>query len=184
MYETKIVKHQLACNLLLIFRGLGGYSRFVKRCNSLLPCIQLVRQVLVFQKVQGIDISIIDSFPIPLCHKIRNCRGRVLPRYINIGYNATKNFFYGCKYHALVSESGYIWNYNISEASKADSRMAELLLESYSTSTVPGDKSSLGEAMHNRLAIRDIQLITTVRKNMKRKMIAFPQLSKRRKVIE
>ena len=38
--------------------------------------------------------------------------------------------------------------------------------------------------MHNRLAIRDIQLITPIRKNMKHKMIAFPNFSKRRKVIE
>ena len=115
-----------------------------------------MRQAIVFQKVQGIDISIIESFPIPLCQKIRNCLGRALPWYANIGYNATKKHFYGCKYHALVSESGYILNYITSEAGKADSGIAELSLESNSTSTTPGDKSSLGEAMHNRLAIRDI----------------------------
>lgn len=92
--------------------------------------------------------------------------------------------FYGCKYHALVLESGYILNYITSEAGKADSGMAELSLESNSTSTVPGDKSYLEEAMNNRLAIRDIQLITPIRKSTIRKMIAFPNFSKRRKVIE
>lgn len=62
--------------------------------------------------------------------------------------------------------------------------MSELLLESSSASTLLGDKSYLEEAMHNRLAIRDIQLITPIRKSTIRKMIAFPNFSKRRKVIE
>lgn len=81
----------------------------MRRCNTLLPSIQRIRQTLVFQEIAGINVSIIDSFPIPLCQPVRNFRSTVLGDYANIGYNATKNqYYYGCKCHALVSESGYV----------------------------------------------------------------------------
>ena len=66
------------------------YSHFVRRCNALLPSIQVIRQALVFKEVEGISVSIIDSFPIPLCQTIRNFRSKVLGDYANVGYNATK----------------------------------------------------------------------------------------------
>ncbi|MDM5143768.1 hypothetical protein ICE98_00839 [Lactococcus lactis] len=36
------------------------------------------------------SVSIIDSFPIPLCQPIRNFKSKVLGDYANVGYNATK----------------------------------------------------------------------------------------------
>lgn len=125
--ETLKAKHQLAQSILPDFLE---YSRFVPRCNAVLPSIQRIRQTLVFQEVKGIIVSIIDSFPIPLCQPIRNFRSTVLGDYANIGYNATKDqYYYGFKCHALVSESGYIIDYVITPASIADSKMTEGVLE-------------------------------------------------------
>ncbi|TNU96313.1 transposase [Lactococcus cremoris] len=73
--ETLKAKHQLAQSL---FPNFLEYSRFVRRCNALLPSIQVIRQALVFKEVEGISVSIIDSFPIPLCQPIRNFRSKVL----------------------------------------------------------------------------------------------------------
>lgn len=42
----------------------------------------------------------------------------------------------------------------------------------------------LGQALHDRLKLKGIELITPVRKNMKHVPITFPSFSKRRKVIE
>ena len=67
--ETLKAKHQLAQSL---FPNFLEYSRFVRRCNALLPSIQVIRQALVFKEVEGMSVSIIDSFPIPLCQPIRN----------------------------------------------------------------------------------------------------------------
>lgn len=85
--ETLKAKHQLAQSL---FPNFLEYSHFVRRCNALLPSIQVIRQALVFKEVEGISVSIIDSFPIPLCQTIRNFRSKVLGDYANVGYNATK----------------------------------------------------------------------------------------------
>ena len=180
--ETLKAKHQLAQSL---FPNFLEYSRFVRRCNALLLSIQLIRQALVFKEFEGIDVSIIDSFTIPLCQPIRNFRSKGLGDYANIGYNATKGqYFYGCKCHALVSKSGYVIDYVISPASIADSTMAEEVLSQFGTPIVLGDMGYLGQVLHDRLELKEIELITPVRMNMKKKDITFPNFSKRRKVIE
>ena len=100
-------------------------------------------------------------------------------------YNATKGqYFYGCKCHALVSESGYVIDYTITPALMADSSMTEEVLSQFGTPTVLGDMGYLGQSLHDRLELKGIDLITPVRKNMKQKKILFPNFSKRRKVIE
>ncbi|MDM5143666.1 hypothetical protein ICE98_00737 [Lactococcus lactis] len=165
--ETLKAKHQLAQSL---FPNFLEYSRFVRRCNALLPSIQVIRQALVFKEVEGISVSIIDSFPIPLCQPIRNFRSKVLGDYANVGYNATKGqYFYGCKCHALVSESGYVIDYTITPASMADSSMTEEVLSQFGTPTVLGDMGYLGQSLHDRLELKGIDLMTPVRKNMKQK---------------
>ncbi|MFK4936795.1 IS982 family transposase [Lactococcus garvieae] len=180
--ETLKAKHQLATTL---FPDFIEYSRFTRRCAALLPNLQLMRQALVFQEIQNIDVAIIDSFPIPLCQPVRNFRSKVLRDYADIGYNATKDqYYYGCKCHALVSESGYIIDYLVTPASMADSAMTEELLSQFATPIVLGDLGYLGQTLHDRLKIKGIELITPVRRNMKRKPIEFPDFSKRRKVIE
>ena len=52
--ETLKAKQQLAQSL---FSNFLEYSRFVRRCNALLPSIQVIRQALVFKEVEGIDVS-------------------------------------------------------------------------------------------------------------------------------
>ena len=148
-----------------LFPNFLEYSRFVRRCNALLPSIQVIRQALVFKEVEGMSVSIIDSFPIPLCQPIRNFRSKGLGDYANVGYNATKGqYFYGCKCHALVSESGYVIDYTITPASMADSSMTEEVWSQFGTPTVLGDMGYLGQSLHDRLELKGIDLMTPVRK--------------------
>lgn len=58
--ETLKAKHQLAQSL---FPNFLEYSRFVRRCNALLPSIQVIRQALVFKEVEGISVSIMTASP-------------------------------------------------------------------------------------------------------------------------
>lgn len=120
-----------------------------------------------------------------MCQPIRNLRSKVLGDYTDIGFNATKEqYFYGCKCHVLISESGYVLDYLITPASIADSAVTEELLSQFSTPSVLGDKGYLSQVLHDQLKLKGIELITLVRKNMKRKPIPFPDFSKRRKVVE
>ncbi|MCT1228272.1 IS982 family transposase, partial [Lactococcus lactis] len=105
--------------------------------------------------------------------------------YANVGYIVTKGqYFYRCKCHALVSESGYVIDDTITPASMTDRSMTEEVLSQFGTPTVLGDMGYLGQSLHDRLELEGIDLITPARKNMKQKKILFPNFSKRRKVIE
>lgn len=58
--ETLKAKHQLAQSL---FPNFLEYSRFVRRCNALLPSIQVIRQALVFKEVEGISVPLLTASP-------------------------------------------------------------------------------------------------------------------------
>ncbi|WP_332374072.1 hypothetical protein [Lactococcus cremoris] len=53
--ETLKAKHQLAQSL---FPNFLEYSRFVRRCNALLPSIQVIRQAIVFKEVEGFQLKL------------------------------------------------------------------------------------------------------------------------------
>ena len=59
--------------------------------------------------------------------------------------------------------------------------MTEEVLSQFGTPTVLGDMGYLGQSLHDRLELKEIELITP---DMKQKKILFPNFSKRRKVIE
>src|SRR5574340_408287 len=118
------------------------------------------------KKLKELVYPLLTASPIPLCQPIRNFRSKVLGDYANVGYNATKGqYFYGCKCHALVSESGYVIDYTITPALMADSSMTEEVLSQFGTPTVLGDMGYLGQSLHDRLELKGIDLITPVRKN-------------------
>lgn len=56
----------------------------------LLPLIYLIRHGLNEEVDLSGDILIIDSFPVPVCQPIRNCRAKIFRGYADIGYKATK----------------------------------------------------------------------------------------------
>ena len=79
-----------------------------------------------------------------MCQPIRNFRSKVLGDYANVGYNATKGqYFYGCKCHALVSESGYVIDYTITPALMADSSITEEVLGQFGKQKVLGEWGNL-----------------------------------------
>uniref|UniRef100_UPI0032423A90 transposase n=1 Tax=Lactococcus sp. TaxID=44273 RepID=UPI0032423A90 len=120
-----------------------------------------------------------------MCQPIRNFKKQRSWRLCKCWLQCTKGqYFYGCKCHALVSESGYVIDYTITPALMADSSMTEEVLSQFGTPTVLGDMGYLGQSLHDRLELKGIDLMTPVRKNMKQKKILFPNFSKRRKVIE
>ena len=61
----------------------------------------------------------------------------------------------------------------ISPASKVDSKMAEKVLSQFGTPIVFGDMGYLGKVLQDRLELKEIELITPVRMNKKKKDITF-----------
>ncbi len=140
-------------------------SRFNRRCRYLVPLFQLIRAH--FNRLDFQELVIIDSFPLLLCHPVRNSRARLLNNFANIGYNASKQmWFYGFKVHMAVTESGYILNYIVTPASVHDSQVAKELLDGIRAPYVLADLGYLSKALKLDLENRGVTLWTPLRSNM------------------
>ena len=62
--------------------------------------------------------------------------------------------------------------------------MTEKVLSQFGTPTVLGDMGNLVQSLYDWRELKGIDLMSHVRKNMKQKKTHFPNLEKRRKVIE
>lgn len=87
-------------------------SRFNRRARQFIWLVQVIRQAMNNHiSPNSIVIVIMDSFPLALCHPVRNHRVSIFNAIADIGYNASKHlWFYGFKVHMLVTLSGYILN--------------------------------------------------------------------------
>ncbi len=73
-------------------------SRFNRRAIQLIGLVQLIRQAMNRQLSPN-AIVIMDSFPLPLCHPVRNHRARIFAGQADIGYNIwnRKDITYGLR---------------------------------------------------------------------------------------
>lgn len=144
-------------------------SRFNRRTRQLLPLLSLIRQKLNQEVDLHGQFLIIDSFPVPVCHPIRNYRARIFQDSADVGYNATKRqYYYGFKVHMVVSSDGYLLNYIVTKASVHDSKVAEELI----LNTLPlehfllADVGYVGRQLHKALENDGYELWTPFRQNM------------------
>ena len=143
-------------------------TRFLRTINNLKQTIELMNQGLLKDQVDDEQtLGIIDSLPVPLCQPIRNFRAKGASEIADIGYNATKKiWFYGLKFHAIVSRSGLILNFVLSSASFHDAKVCEDCLTDFQIPILIGDAGYVGEALAGRCAERGTVLIATPRRNM------------------
>ena len=183
--KTLIGTYRLACSI--YGKDFPSRTRFIRTCNHLQPTLALINQALVQENVTRKDsVGLVDSLPIPLCQPIRNRRAHSAQPLATIGYNATKNFwFYGLKFHAIVSRNGLILNFLLSSASLHDAKAVEDLTDSFFIPTLLGDAGYVGKELANRLSKRGIRLIAIPRKSMKEaNTIDYSIVKKQRKAIE
>ena len=147
-----------------------SHSRFNRRARMLLPLIYLIRHGLNEEVDLSGDILIIDSFPVPVCQPIRNCRAKIFRGYADIGYKATqKIYYYGFKVHAIVSDDGYLLDYIVTKASVHDAKetVEPITNAPPDNRYLLGDEGYLGKNLHQRLEQMGYTLWTPYRKNMK-----------------
>ena len=146
-----------------------SHSRFNRGARMLLPLIYLIRHGLNEEVDLSGDILIIDSFPVPVCQPIRNCRAKIFRGYADIGYKATqKIYYYGFKVHAIVSDDGYLLDYIVTKASVHDAKeTVELITNAHPDNRyLLGDEGYLDKNLHQRLEQMGYTLWTPYRKNM------------------
>lgn len=173
----------LTCFPLLkkLFPTIVSYSRFVQ----LMPRITL--HLMAFSlSLQGkcTGISFVDSTPIEVCRPKRIYRHKVFAGIAQRG-KSTKGWFYGFKLHLVINECGELLAFHLTAGNVDDRKPVPSLCKEL-WGKLFGDKGYISSKLMGELIDQGVELITSVRKNMKNRLISMEDklLLRKRSVIE
>lgn len=180
--DFKAFYQQYVCQQLRAeFPNLVSYNRFVELMpGTLLPlCVYMY-----LQRGQITGIAFVDSTPISVCHNKRIRRHRTFDGLARRG-KSTMGYFYGFKLHLVVNDQGEILAFCLTPANVDDREPVPTMARELWGKLV-GDKGYISQTLFDQLFAEDIQLITTVRKNMKNRLMPLQDrvLARKRSLIE
>lgn len=145
------------------FPRLLSYNRFIK----LMPrCIVLL--TVLFDSLKGScsGVSVVDSTPLVVCDNLRISRHKVFDGYAERGKSST-GWFFGFKLHVIINHPGEIISARLT-AGNVDDRKPVPDMASGIFGDLFGDKGYLSNSLKEKLKDMGINLITKVRRNMKK----------------
>lgn len=149
------------------FPSLLSYTRFIEVMPSVIIPLNTYLTTL-FGKPTG--IAFIDSTKIAVCHIIRAKRNKVFNGIATHG-KGTMGWFFGFKLHLIVNHLGDILSVKITEGNVDDRNPVPNMVSALS-GKLYGDKGYLGKALASKLQDKGVNLVTNVRKNMKKVAIS------------
>jgi len=160
-YQKHVCKHLAA-----EFPRLVSYGRFIELMPSvlLLLCAYLQNR---FGRCTG--IAFVDSTPLAVCHNRRIKRHKVFKDLAARG-KTTMGWFYGFKLHLIVNDVGEMLAVHLTPGNVDDRRPLEAMSKDL-FGKLFGDKGYLSQALFETLYERGLELITSLRKNMKNQLM-------------
>lgn len=164
-----------------LFPGLPSYNRFVE----LMP--RAIFHLLFFlysHKGKMTGISFIDSTPIRVCNIKRANRNKVFENVATYG-KSTIGWFYGFKLHIIINEVGELLAFRVTTANTDDRVPVDDLTKDIFGKCM-ADKGYISKDLFEKLFQRGLQLVTSIRSNMKNKMMPIIDkiLLRKRSLIE
>lgn len=136
------------------------------RCVELLPrCAAPLAALFEALKGSCDGISLVDATPLAVCDNRRITRHRVFQASAARG-KTSMGWFYGFNLHTIINSQGELIRLKLTPGN-VDDRKAFLNLGKGLFGQLFADKGYIGQRLTQHLAEQDIQLITTLRKNMK-----------------
>ncbi len=161
------------------FPKLVSYNRFIE----LLPDVLIPLTIFMQSRCKtGNGIAFIDSTPLRVCKNLRIPRHKTFKGEAERGKSST-GWFYGFKLHLLVDDCGDILSFRITRGNVDDRTPVPDMLKNF-IGKVFGDRGYISKKLTDLLATDEVELITTIRKNMKpRVLAAFDKLLLRKRSI-
>ena len=176
-YYTKHVKVHLRKD----FPDLVSYNRFVE----LIPTV-LIHLCAYLKSRYGAStgVAFVDSTPLVVCHNRRINRNKVFKDLAARG-KTTMGWFYGFKLHLIVNDQGELLAVHVT-AGNVDDRKPLPIMTKDLMGKLYGDKGYLSQGLFESLFERGVELITTIRKNMKNSLMRLEDklLLRKRFIIE
>lgn len=173
-YLLYVCKH-----LKTAFPNLVSYTRFV----ALIPSVLLPLCVyLNTRKGQATGLAFIDATAIVVCHNRRIYNHKVFKKLARRG-KTSMGWFYGFKLHLVVNDQGELLAFQVTPGN-VDDRTPVPHLTKKLTGKLFGDRGYISQKLFETLLEENLQLITTLRKNMKNKLMPlFDKLVLRKRSI-
>lgn len=171
----------LQANHLDDFPNLISYNRFVELMPRLVVPLSCYLQSR-FGTQTG--IAFVDSTPIRVCGNKRIERNRVFASVAARGCS-TMGWFFGFKLHLIVNEIGELLGVQLTPGNVDDRKPVPGLTKRL-MGKLYGDKGYISQKLFEELFDRGLQLITTLRKNMKPKLLPLwdKLMLRKRSIIE
>jgi len=163
------------------FPKLICYERFVQIKKTLfIPLFAFLLQL----RGTLTGIAFIDSTSIAVCHNKRIRRNRVFKHLAKRG-KTTSGWFYGFKLHLIINDKGEILAFQLTSGNVSDVSMVETLSKGL-LGKLFGDKGYISAEIGKKLFERGLRLFTTIKSNMKQKLMSLKDklLLRKRSLIE
>ena len=171
-------------NLKKEFPNLVSYNRFVELMRTVF--VPLVAFLQLKRLVKSDEITFIDSTKIKVCHNKRIKANRTFKGIGAIG-KSTMGWFFGFKLHISINEKGELTGASISKGNvdDRDENVLESVLKNVS-GKLYADKGYISKKLFETLYRKGITLVTSIRKNMKNRLLPILDklLLRKRSVIE
>ncbi len=150
--------------LKVYFPNLLSYTRFLGITASVLVpmCSYLISRL---GKPTGIQF--VDSTKIEVCHIIRAKRNKVFDGIATHG-KGTMDWSFGFKLHLIINHLGEIVSLRLTKGNEDDRKSVAGMAEGL-FGRLYGDKGYISKGLSGELLEKGVELITTIRKNMKKK---------------
>ncbi|WP_345008198.1 IS982 family transposase, partial [Snuella lapsa] len=153
-----------------LFPDLISYVRFNARQERVLLPLMLYLKYRGLGKSRGINY--IDSTLLRVCHIKREKQHRVFKGIAEKG-KSTMGWFFGFKLHLIINDKGELLSFYLTKGN-VDDRNLEVMtaMTKEVFGKLFGDKGYISQALADLLFQDGIQLITKVRKNMKKQNLS------------
>ena len=161
-----------------------SYNRFTELMQQNLMAMTLFLKTCCLGDCTG--ISFVDSTPIRVCKNKRIYNHKVFKGIATTG-KSTMGWFHGFKLHIIINDKGEILNFTITQANVDDRqplKQQRFLDRIYGK--LFADKGYIGKSLMQMLFIDGVQLITSIKNNMKNSLMTMRDkiLLRKRSVIE
>ena len=173
--------HYVCRQLKPYFPELLSYTRFL----ALMPSVVVPMCSYLTSKLgKPTGIQFVDSTKIEVCHIMRAKRNKVFEGLAEHG-KGTMGWSFGFKLHLIINHLGEIVALTLTKGNVDDRQPVSEMSESL-FGKLYGDKGYISQALTGELLEKGVELITTVRKNMKKKFISLwdRAILKKRFIIE
>lgn len=166
------------------FPNTVSYNRFLELMQSVLLPMTMFAKTCCLGECTG--ISFVDSTPIQVCKSKRISRNKVFKGIATTG-KSTIGWFHGFKLHIIINDKGQLLSFAVTQANVDDRE--PLKNEGFLKNIFGklfGDKGYISEKLQQLLFVDGIQLITSVRNNMKNSLMEMSDkiLLRKRSIIE